>query len=280
MSAITTKEEICNIFRKLEILKNFPDERISTFKHMVDRCNLIPSYEKAVNDLFVLADQDVDTYKHVLGMLTHRGEEVITQLMYTVYEIDDYVGKLHPTPSYFEQRFNYFVRSFINFVRLTEKFGYEKTGLFGCIVRGENLAPSDFLYCVSLARKIYGCMKDESFESLVSDCVVKINSDITYETPVEDVNRAIDFNVDYGFGLNIPYTINEYAESSEYKGFCYDISLGYRSVVPEEDCFVRNGGLDVRTNAEDVRMHTQLEVLMPNHPILWKYRLYVSKEDN
>ena len=280
------RSSIMNILRKESIIAALPELKIlqgtnelpNRCINAVDRCNLMLSYENAVNKVLDMATKRPKDFEGVVELLTSRSEELLTEMFYVTYDMDsNYIKKMMKSANTFDSRFNYYVRCMMSFSKLISRNqAYSKT-LFGIPIR-EHLTAEDFLYCISLSHML--CCGNDEIPDEIENSLHKIHEVNTrelfdYEKTDSPYTKCISFAV-MSTG-SIKYLSDEILIYTNDDGSEYMISVEPNSTFYDDDedcCFVSPN--DITSNIEETVFISIVKWLMSSHPMLYKYRIYTA----
>ncbi len=274
---ILRKESIISALPQLKVLQG-TNELPNRCINAVDRCNLMPSYENAVNKVLDMATKRPRDFKGVVELLTSRSEELLTEMFYVTYDMDiNYIKKMMKSANTFDKRFNYYVRCMMSFSKLIlRNQAYSKT-LFGIPIR-KHLTAEDFLYCISLAHMLYydnNQLSEEIENSLHKIHEVNTRELFDYEKADSPYTLCISFTIESTGSVR--YTSEEILIYTNDDGSEYMISIEPGGIFynADDDCCVVSPN-DISSNIEETVFVSIVKWLMSSHPMLYKYRIYTA----
>lgn len=150
INSIMNKESILNTIGNMDVFKKEKDLKARCI-HGINRCKLMDTYSDSMEKLIKLLSDDI--YSDIVELVTKKGDEVINELFIVQICGDtSQIGQKRLSASQFNGRFNYYIRSVIEFVNHIEIYGIEKTRLYGMLVT--ELTPFQFLRSLALCLKM------------------------------------------------------------------------------------------------------------------------------
>ena len=171
VNSIMNKESILDTISNMDVFKKEKDLKARCI-HAINRCKLMDTYSDSMENLTKLLSDDM--YSDIVELITEKGDEVVNELFIVQICGDmSQIGQKRLSASQFNGRFNYYIRSIIEFTKHIEMYGIGKTKLYGMLVT--ELTPFQFLRSLSLCLKMKPLLENgfDVFGTTISEICTK-----------------------------------------------------------------------------------------------------------